>query len=170
MHFQCIVVEYEMDVRIQLPIDKDYVDKLTSGKPNYTSSKPNEEIEINRDSYKAEYFSGTEIHHKIYFEAPIRLPTNMNSRLEDLPKAYLTFEIIEQKRASADSEKGHLYLFNEFRFVLLTFEELSNEEISEVEKIVKEQFINGRFPDNGRNLEFISDESIFKTYSASPSS
>jgi hypothetical protein len=159
---------YEMDVRIQLPITKDYVNKLTSGKPIYISDTLNEKIEIKRDSYKAEYFSGAEIHHKIYFEAPIRLSTNLKYKLEELPKAYLTFEIIEQQRASSDLKEGHLYLFNEFRFVLLTFEELSNDEISEVEEIVKKQFINGRFPADGRKLEFISDESIFKLVLTAP--
>jgi hypothetical protein len=134
---------YEMDIRIQRPINRLAVKLLTRHKSfkydiilSQATGTKEFPLEIFRDSYKAEYLNGNEIHHKIYFDCNIPL------EYEELAKAYLTFEIIEQKRASDVADKGHMYLFNEFRFVCLTNRKLESKEISRIEEIVKQYFIN----------------------------
>lgn len=147
---------YEMDVRIQRPIDKVEVNRLTSGDFIYIDETiSGDPVNIQRDSYRTEYLGDNEIHHKIYFEVEILLNTSKKFT------AYLTYDIIEQKRASEVKDKGHGYFFNEFRLVCLTENKLENKEIIHIEKIVKDKFINERLTED-YELKCINDSlSIF---------
>jgi hypothetical protein len=133
---------YEIDIRIQRPISTNTVNKIISD--DFKSFfESNEILSIKRDSYKAEYLSDNEIHHKIYFEAEISLDTLKLG--ENEKTAYLTYEIIQQKRAGEQC-----YYFNEFRFVCVTDKKLENGEISIMKQIVRDDFINKKL-DNKMN-------------------
>jgi hypothetical protein len=138
---------YEIDIRIQCSLESKVVTAIISD--DFKSSFKNTYIKnIKRDSYKVEYLNDNEIHYKIYFEAEIFLN---KTRLEGSAKiAYLTYEIIQQKRA-----REQCYYFNEFKFVCVTDKKLNNTEISTMTQIVKHQFINKQIGNRMSYLENI---------------
>jgi hypothetical protein len=72
--------------------------------------------------------------------------------------AYITYDVIRQKRASTENTGDVTHFLNEFRFVGLTSKKLSNAQINEIKEMVKKEFINSLLEDTYqlKNIERLS--------------